>query len=186
MLSRFIKRVERKLFCRTAEANASWYKKNTGIKIGNNCKIFPGVCIGSEPYLISIGDDVELTDGVSILTHDGAVKVASNMGLCSNADLLGRVVIGNNVFVGVNSIIMPGVRIGDNVIVGAGSIVTEDVAPDSVVCGIPAKRKCSVKEYYEKNRYRIFETDSMTFDEKRCYIQKQFSLEDDAGMKKKQ
>lgn len=164
-------RIVRKLFCRTAETNAEWYKKNTDIIMGSNCKIFPSVSIGSEPYLISIGDDVEITDGVRLLSHDGAIKVATKMGFCKNADLVGPIVIGNNVFIGVDSIIMPGVSIGNNVIIGAGSIVTGKVESDSVVCGVPAKRICSVENYYKRNLYRIYATDEMTAKEKKAYFQ---------------
>lgn len=184
MLLNIIKKIKRKVFCRTAESNAEWYKKNTGISMGTNVKIFPGVTIGSEPYLITIGNDVELTDGVVILTHDGAVKVATNFGLCKNADLIGRVIIGNNVFVGVNTIIMPGVTVGDNVIIGAGSIVTQSVESNSVVCGVPARKICTIEEYYNKNKYRIYETDSMNVGEKRLYFEKFFSQNQEAGLKK--
>ena len=47
--------------------------------------------------------------------------------------------IGNNVWLGAGATILPGVTIGDNSIVGAGSVVTHDVAPNTIVGGIPAK-----------------------------------------------
>ena len=171
-MSLFVKKIKHKFFCRTAEENADWYKNNTDIHIGENCKIFPGVSLGSEPYLITIGDNVEITDGVRILTHDGGVKVAMKLQLCENADLMGRVVIGNNVFIGVNTIILPGVEIGDNVIIGAGSIVTKNILSNAVVCGVPAKVMCSIEEYYKKNKYRIFETDHLSYEDKKQFLQK--------------
>jgi acetyltransferase-like isoleucine patch superfamily enzyme len=41
--------------------------------------------------------------------------------------------------IGVNAVILPGVTIGKGAIVGAGAVVTEDVAPFSVVAGVPAR-----------------------------------------------
>jgi acetyltransferase-like isoleucine patch superfamily enzyme len=41
--------------------------------------------------------------------------------------------------IGVNAVILPGVTVGKGAIVGAGAVVTADVAPFSVVAGVPAK-----------------------------------------------
>jgi acetyltransferase-like isoleucine patch superfamily enzyme len=41
--------------------------------------------------------------------------------------------------VGVNAVVLPGVTIGKGAIVGAGAVVTRDVAPFSVVAGVPAR-----------------------------------------------
>ena len=48
--------------------------------------------------------------------------------------------IGNDVWIGTNvSILGGGVKIGDGAVIGAGAVVTKDVAPYSVVAGVPAK-----------------------------------------------
>lgn len=49
------------------------------------------------------------------------------------------VVIGKNVWIGANATILPGVTIGENAIVAAGAVVTKDVAPNTIVGGVPAK-----------------------------------------------
>lgn len=51
----------------------------------------------------------------------------------------GDVVIDEDVWIGSNVVILSGVKIGRGAIVAAGSIVTKDVAPYSIVCGVPAK-----------------------------------------------
>ena len=50
-----------------------------------------------------------------------------------------KVVIEDNVFIGMNSLILKGVTVGENSIVGAGSIVTDDIPPNCIALGIPAK-----------------------------------------------
>ncbi len=162
--------IARRLFYRTAEKNVIWYKKYTDIKIGEDCHIYPGANLGSEPYLIEIGNKVTIVNGVRILTHDGGVKIVGNMGLCQKPDLFGKVVIGNNVFIGVNAIIMPGITIGDNCVIGAGSVVTKDIPSGSVVAGVPSRIICTVNDYYEKNAKRITETDDLSYEEKKRYL----------------
>jgi len=41
--------------------------------------------------------------------------------------------------IGVNAVLLPGVTVGKGAIVGAGAVVTKDVAPNSIVAGVPAK-----------------------------------------------
>ena len=59
----------------------------------------------------------------------------------------GDILIGNDVWVGANAIILSGVTIGDGAVIAAGAVVNKDVAPYSVVGGVPAKHiKYRLKE----------------------------------------
>lgn len=51
----------------------------------------------------------------------------------------GDIEIGNDVWIGRGAMIFSGVRIGDGAIVGARSVVTKDVAPYTIVAGMPAR-----------------------------------------------
>ncbi|MBU2326599.1 MAG: acetyltransferase [Alphaproteobacteria bacterium] len=50
-----------------------------------------------------------------------------------------RVVIGHDVWIGHGATILPGVNVGDGAVVGAGAVVSRDVAPYTIVGGVPAK-----------------------------------------------
>ena len=47
--------------------------------------------------------------------------------------------IGENVWIGANVTVTPGVTIGDGAIIAAGAVVTEDVPPNVIAGGVPAK-----------------------------------------------
>lgn len=54
-------------------------------------------------------------------------------------DNKGDIVIGNDVWIGYEAVIMAGVTIGDGAIIGTRAVVTKNVAPYTIVGGIPAK-----------------------------------------------
>ena len=123
-----------------------------GYCLGNNCEVYPGVKFGTEPYLITIGNNVRITSNVRFITHDGGVWVIRNMNNMPEIDKFGTISIGNNVMIGTDSIIMPNSRIGNNCIIGAGTVVTKEIPDNSVVAGVPGKIICTIEEYYRKNK----------------------------------
>lgn len=134
---------------------------NSGMKVGSNTRFVGMQQFGSEPFLIDIGKDCLVTDGVRFITHDGSIQVPliaagqSFSDVYSKSSTFGRIVVGDNVFIGVNSVILPGTVIRDNSIVAAGSVVKGVFEHGSVVGGNPAKWLCSVDDYYAKNSCRI-------------------------------
>lgn len=49
------------------------------------------------------------------------------------------VTIGHDVWIGHGAIVLPGRAIGDGAVIAAGAVVTKDVAPYTIVAGVPAK-----------------------------------------------
>ncbi|MGX5802338.1 DapH/DapD/GlmU-related protein [Bradyrhizobium sp. Arg314] len=47
--------------------------------------------------------------------------------------------VGHDVWIGHGAVIMPGVAIGNGAVIGANAVVTHDVAPYTIVAGVPAK-----------------------------------------------
>lgn len=142
-----------------------------GVRMGKDNQFLSNFW-SSEPYLIEIGDNCQITAGVKFFTHGGA-KIARIID--SSFDCFGKVKIGSNVYIGTNSLIMPGVTVGDNVLIAAGSVVTHSVPSNVVVGGNPAHIICTFDDYYQKNKRYNVSTKQLTQSEKREVL---LSLED--------
>jgi len=83
---------------------------------------------------VTIGNRV-LIAAHAIVTSTGHPVELPRFGECIHD----RVVIGDDVWIGAGAIVLPGVTVGDGSIIAAGAVVTHDVAPRTVVAGVPAK-----------------------------------------------
>ncbi|MBA3038332.1 MAG: acetyltransferase [Alphaproteobacteria bacterium] len=50
-----------------------------------------------------------------------------------------RVTIGHDVWIGHGATVLPGVAVGNGAVIGAGAVVSKDVAPYTIVGGVPAR-----------------------------------------------
>lgn len=121
------------------------------IIIGNNVYINHHVDLGADPSGIEIGNYVQIAPYVTIMSamheHERTdIPMYEQKGYKS-----ARVVIEDDVWLGLRAIILPGVRIGKGSIVGAGAVVTKDVAPYTVVGGVPAR---FIKSRLEKVKHK--------------------------------
>lgn len=145
----------------------SVYLRKQGMTIGNNT-ITSSQLKTSEPYLITIGDNVTISHDVDLITHDNSVCKLFGI----DHDLYGKITIGDNCFIGAHSIILYGVSIADNVIVGTGSVVTKSIRESNVVvAGNPARVICTWKEFELKTSEKVVHAGHLPFKEKKEAIQ---------------
>lgn len=130
--------------------NKIWYAKLLGVKLGENVRLIGNLNLGTEPYLISIGNHVTVSNDVSFITHDGATWVFKENKEYKDVVKYGKIKIGNNCFIGTKSILLPGIEIGDNSVVAAGSVVTKKFPSGVVIGGNPAKIIKTTKEFTQK------------------------------------
>lgn len=89
------------------------------------------VCIGAEAVILMGGNHTHRMDWFSLYPFLDNIKEAY-IGK-------GDTYIHDGVWIGMRAMIMPSVTIGEGAIIAANSVVTKDVAPYSIVGGIPAK-----------------------------------------------
>lgn len=147
------------------------FLKENGAQIGERVRIFyphSTLIDDTRPWMISIGDDVQITSGVRILTHGYDWSVLK--GLSGNVlGSCGEVCIGNNCFIGMNTTILKGVHIGDNCIIGANSLVNKNIESGWVVAGNPAKPIMKIEDYLKKRKERQL---AEALELYRCYCQR--------------
>ena len=120
-----------------------------GSYIGKKCWL-----VGSIGRFCSIASDVEVIIGNHpsrefVSTHPAFFSVEQQAGFTYVDETIFKehayakenyyVSIGNDVWIGQGVKILNGISIGDGAIVAMGAVVVEDVAPYSVVGGVPAK-----------------------------------------------
>lgn len=114
-----------------------------GATIGSNCKI------GAQCFICPatvIEDDCFIAHGTRFC------NVKYPKAYLSQKDSFKGVTVKARSTIGAGAIILPGVTIGERSFVAAGAVVTEDVPPDTVVAGVPAKviADASKKKWMER------------------------------------
>lgn len=156
------------------------YYRKLGMSIGENSHIFSRL-VSSEPFLISIGNNVTISVNVSLLTHDASIGPIVGRNVFS--DIVGPISIGNNCFIGANTIILPGVTIPDNSIVAAGSVVTKTITSPSksadnikknndgiIIGGNPAAYICETKDFVNKRQSNFLKLHGLSISNRKDII----------------
>lgn len=147
------------------------YLQKKGVKIGSGCDIHKSAQFGSEPWLIRIGNNTRITQGVKFITHDGGLWTLRKMGLLYKESVkYGNIIIGDNCNISWDVIIMPNVKIGDNCVIACGAVVTKNVPSGTVWGGVPAKQIETIQEYLVKVKFDCVPTFSMSEREKEKYL----------------
>jgi 2,3,4,5-tetrahydropyridine-2,6-dicarboxylate N-acetyltransferase len=138
-------------------------RRNSAIPMADltkyNCRIEPGAIIRD---MVEIGDSCVIMMGAVVnigavigektmldmnVVVGGRAIVGSNCHIGAGTVLAGvieppsadPVIIENDVMIGANVVILEGVKVGKGSVIAAGSVVINDVEPDMVMAGIPAK-----------------------------------------------
>ncbi|HKP51704.1 MAG TPA: DapH/DapD/GlmU-related protein [Chloroflexia bacterium] len=125
-----------------------------GASIREKCRIGSWSVIGRHVtlnYVVTVGDHTKIMDhswmagnmsaGNNVFISGGVLTTNDNtLGLEGYSDekMIGPT-IEDGAMIGVGALLLPGVIIGKGAIVGAGAVVTNDIAPDTLVMGVPAR-----------------------------------------------
>ena len=111
------------------------------VEIGRNAVIMMGAILNigavvGEGTMIDMGAVLGGRATVGKRCHIGAGAVLAGVIEPASAT---PVVVEDDVLIGANAVIIEGVRIGAGAVVAAGAVVIEDVPPNAVVAGCPAR-----------------------------------------------
>ena len=109
------------------------------ITLGNGVWIGANVTLATpnHPFLAKERLNADYPDGRHNLEYSEPITIKDGCWICSNVT------------------VSAGVTIGENSIVAAGAVVLNDVPPNSIVAGIPAK---VIRQIYEDDRMNVWET----------------------------
>lgn len=121
------------------------------VLIGDNAVIMMGatINIGAEIGADTMIDMGAVLGGRAIVgkhTHIGAGTVLAGVVEPASAE---PVRVDDNVMIGANAVVIEGVHVGEGAVVAAGAVVTQDVAPHTMVAGVPARFIKNVDEKTE-------------------------------------
>ena len=105
------------------------------LRIGSGCYINSTVYIDAAAP-VHLGDRVSVGHHVIIITSDHSISTSYfRAGTVS----LKPVVVGEGSWIAARATLLPGVTVGAGAVVAAGAVVTRDVAPNTLVGGVPAR-----------------------------------------------
>lgn len=129
-------------------ANPVGWARKIGVNFPRGVHLYGRTSWGTEPWIITLGKNVHITEGVRFLTHDGGTLLFRDR--VPDLEITKPISLGNNVYVGNDVIFLPGVKVGNDVVIGAGAVVSKDIPDNSVVVGVPARKIKTADEYFEK------------------------------------
>ncbi|MEA3541346.1 MAG: acyltransferase [Pseudomonadota bacterium] len=128
--------LERIAFNNPINSVRAWCHRKRGVNIGKGVMLGMGCTLDHAfPEYITMEDNTALAGNVYIICHSNPYAHFKGKLL----SYVAPVVIKKGAWVGVNATILPGVTIGENAVVSAGAVVSQNVPPNTIVAGNPAK-----------------------------------------------
>ena len=109
------------------------------VTLGDGSSVWYGAVIRSDLNPIRIGRDCNVQDNATIHSNRSSVATLGNGVTVGHNAIVHGATIEDDVLVGANAVVIEGCRIGHDAVVAAGAVVVEDVAPNTVVAGCPAR-----------------------------------------------
>lgn len=126
------------------------YARRLGVTMKGKVTIYGSsyAMFSSEPYLVTLGDNVFISINARFVCHDGST-LPFRVDI-PDLELAGEITVGDNVFIGMGALVLPNITIGKNCIVGANAVVTKNVPDGMIVAGNPARIIGETSEFLKR------------------------------------
>lgn len=125
----------------TAQKRVEWLRKRKKFALLGEHVHYQPRKYPTDAAMIKIHDNVAIASDVEFSAHDIIHWVFNGIvGKREFIEYRDCIEIHENVFIGAGARILPGVSIGPNVVIAAGAVVNNDIPPNSVYGGVPAKK----------------------------------------------
>lgn len=111
------------------------FSRPANLRVGEGCFVNRR-CYLDLDGVVTLEDGVVIGHGVTIVTSTHELGPSTRR---AGAVTPRPVTVCRGAWLGANATVLPGVTVGAGAVVAAGAVVTEDVAPDTLVAGVPAR-----------------------------------------------
>jgi carbonic anhydrase/acetyltransferase-like protein (isoleucine patch superfamily) len=118
------------------------------VTVGEGASVWYGAVARGDVERIEIGAHANVQDGAILHGDPGKPTILEEYVTVGHRAVVHSAHIERGCLIGIGAIVLDGVRVGAGSIIGAGCVVTKDVAPRSLMVGVPAKlrRELSAEE----------------------------------------
>jgi carbonic anhydrase/acetyltransferase-like protein (isoleucine patch superfamily) len=123
------------------------------VSLGERASVFYGAVLRGDMDSITIGDETNLQDNVTVHTDTGVPTVIGARVSAGHAAVLHGCTVEDDCLIGMSATLLNGVVVGTGSLIAAGSVVLEGtiIPPRSLVAGVPAKvRRPTTDEEFAK------------------------------------
>jgi acetyltransferase-like isoleucine patch superfamily enzyme len=130
----------------------AWLRR-LGAEIGERCAIFRGTTV-LEPRNLRLGSGIVVGERCLLDATGGEILIEDNVNISSDVVLMtadhdiqsssfeprgGSIHVGSRAWLATRSMVLRGVDVGEGAVVAAGAVVIGNVAPFTLVGGVPAE-----------------------------------------------
>jgi carbonic anhydrase/acetyltransferase-like protein (isoleucine patch superfamily) len=108
--------------------------------------VWYGAVVRGDVERIEIGKCSNIQDGAVLHGDPGKPTILEDYVTIGHRAVVHSAHIERGCLIGIGAVVLDGVRVGAGCIIGAGCIVTKNVAPRSLMVGIPARKAREISE----------------------------------------
>jgi carbonic anhydrase/acetyltransferase-like protein (isoleucine patch superfamily) len=116
------------------------------VALASGASVWYSAVVRGDVERIEIGVDTNIQDGAILHGDPGKPTILEDYVTVGHRAVIHSAHIERGCLIGIGAVVLDGVRVGAGSMIGAGCIVTKDVAPHSLMVGIPARRVRDLSE----------------------------------------